>query len=158
MPPRRGTTPWASSRGPLPSDRIRPPELVQPALPAKSEKEKPRCTGSTSSLLASVHRPLLGPPSTRTMMTTKRPRLRLRIQGVASAKVRAPLKCPNRRYVYCGAACAHVLSEYMPLCTTSTPCPHCAKPLLVPPACAELIVQLEEQRVHALAEEANDPH
>jgi hypothetical protein len=40
MPPRRGTA-WA--RGPLPSDRIRPPQPVQPvqpAPPAKSDKGK----------------------------------------------------------------------------------------------------------------------
>ena len=64
-----------------------------------------------------------------------------------------------------GAARAHALSEYTPLCTACglvlcslhpphRPCPHCAKPLLTPPARAALIVQLEEQRAHTLAEEA----
>jgi Putative zinc finger motif, C2HC5-type len=37
MPPRRTTTAWASPRGSLPSDRIRPP---QPPAPTKSDKGK----------------------------------------------------------------------------------------------------------------------
>lgn len=59
----------------------------------------------------------------------------------------------------------HDLSEYTPLCSSCglvlcalqlphRSCPHCATPLLAPPARAALIAQLEELRAYTLKEEA----
>ena len=58
----------------------------------------------------------------------------------------------------------HELSEYTPLCSSCglvlcalqpphRPCPHCAVPLLAPPARAALVAQLEELRACTLKEE-----
>lgn len=59
----------------------------------------------------------------------------------------------------------HEVSEYTPLCPSCglvlcalqpphRPCPHCAVPLLAPPARAALVAQLEELRASTLKEEA----
>ena len=63
------------------------------------------------------------------------------------------------------SAQVHALSEYTPICSSCglvlcvqhpphRPCPHCATPLLAPPARAALIAQLEEMRAETLREEA----
>ncbi|KAI0251732.1 hypothetical protein BJV78DRAFT_1374762 [Lactifluus subvellereus] len=154
MPPRRGTTAW--TRGPLPSDRIRPPQPAQPAPPAKSDKGKGKAKAAA-------------PEPPRSAAVRKLDEL---LAGLRSSN---PSQHPNHDNnaraaaadsgdCFCQAR-AHALSEYTPLCTACglilcslhpphRPCPHCAKPLLAPPARAALIVQLEEQRAHTLAEEA----
>ncbi|KAH9967104.1 hypothetical protein BJV74DRAFT_889989 [Russula compacta] len=160
MPPRRGggTTPWASTRGSLLSDRIRP---SGPAQPAKLERGKGKAKAATSEpprsaavrrldeLLAGLHSSFAQPPNNEGKKATG-----------AAANPQA-----DHEGCFCQAR-VHALSEYTPLCTACglvlcdlhaphRPCAHCRTPLLAPPARAALIAQLEELRAHTLAEEAD---
>ncbi|KAH9973604.1 hypothetical protein BGW80DRAFT_1308425 [Lactifluus volemus] len=158
MPPRRTTTAWASPRGSLPSDRIRPPQPPQPAPPAKPDKGKGKAKAT-----------LRDPPPSAAVR-----KLDELLAGLRSSSYQLKNNDNNNKNkkatavdsggCFCQAR-VHALSEYTPLCTVCglvlcalhapyRPCPHCSEPLLAPPALAALITQLEELRSHTLAEEA----
>ncbi|KAH9004428.1 hypothetical protein EDB86DRAFT_3240426 [Lactarius hatsudake] len=151
MPPRSGTA-WTS-------DRIRPPShkpsahlVAQP--PSKSDKGKGRVSTPEPPRSAAVRKldELLA--GLRSSSAEPAQSQRLKDHRVSSAQDGC----------FCQAR-THALSEYTPLCTACglvlcalhqphRPCPHCTAPLLDPTARAALLVQLEEQRAHTLAEEA----
>ncbi|KAH9163324.1 hypothetical protein EDB89DRAFT_2078960 [Lactarius sanguifluus] len=150
MPPRSGTA-WTS-------DRIRPQthkpsaHLVAQA-PSKSDKGKGRAST---------------PEPPRSAAVRKLDELLAGLRSSAEPTQSQRLKDNRVSSAHDGCFCqarTHALSEYTPLCTACglvlcalhpphRPCPHCTAPLLDPAARAALLVQLEEQRAHTLAEEA----
>ncbi|KAI9509403.1 hypothetical protein F5148DRAFT_1367190 [Russula earlei] len=165
MPPRRGT-PWAS-HGSLPSDRIRP----SPSQPAKPEKGKGKGRGKGKGKAAAPDPPrsaavrgldelLAGLNSSE----STQPSHNESSQKATTVTGTGPQADPREDGCFCQAR-VHALSEHTPLCTACglvlcalhpphRVCPHCAAPLLTPPARAALIAQLEELRDQTLAEEA----
>jgi len=153
MPPRRGT-PWASSRGSLISDRIRPSGQSQPAKPEKGQGKGKGRGGNAAApepLLSTAVRRLDELISGLTATTT------------AVATATTPGVTVDRDACFCQAR-AHALSEYTPICTSCglvlcaqhppyRACPHCGAPLLSPPARNMLVAQLEELRARTLVEE-----
>ncbi|KAH8981329.1 hypothetical protein EDB92DRAFT_1953233 [Lactarius akahatsu] len=151
MPPRSGTA-WTS-------DRIRP-QTHKPSAhlvaqtPSKSDKGKGRAgtpEPPRSTAVRKLDELLAGLRSSSTEPTQSQ---RFKDNRVSSA----------HDGCFCQAR-THALSEYTPLCAACglvlcalhpphRPCPHCTAPLLDPAARAALLVQLEEQRTHTLAEEA----
>ncbi|KAI0282421.1 hypothetical protein BC826DRAFT_1110801 [Russula brevipes] len=154
MPPRRGT-PWASSRGSLLSDRIRPSGPPQPTKgkgKAAATPEPPR-----SAAVRKLDELLAGLRSSESTQPPNSENNKDVLAGPGDLRV-------DRDGCFCQAR-AHALSEYTPLCTACglvlctlhpphRPCPHCATPLLSRPARTALVAQLEELRAHTLAEEA----
>ncbi|KAI9433501.1 hypothetical protein H4582DRAFT_2060913 [Lactarius indigo] len=150
MPPRSGTA-WTS-------DRIRPqPHKSSAHLAAQTPSKSDKGKGRVST-----------PEPPRSAAVRKLDDLLANLRSSSTSEPTRSQRLQNNTTKDDGCFCqarTHALSEYTPLCTACglvlcalhpphRPCPHCAAPLLDSAARAALLVQLEEQRAHTLAEEA----
>ncbi|TFK52116.1 hypothetical protein OE88DRAFT_1807969 [Heliocybe sulcata] len=131
------STPWTHPSS-LPSDRIRP---AHPPSPSKHQQRKTPRTPD--------------PPKSRPVRA-----LETLVRGLQNTPERTP---DPKGGCFCRAR-LHALSRYTPLCaacglvlcTVNAPhfaCPHCASPLLAPPARQSLLLQLQAQIAQTLASE-----